>query len=189
MADKPDVNESIKSRLIMTAVFIATLIFLVVAMVFSWFANNKTATANNMSTKLTSPELVDVELLDESMNHVDGLFELNNIIPGGEKVFYIKIVNNNDSNKTVEVLLSDINDGTEDKSYPVLLDKITLTSSVGELPLNTIYDFSDDSVKVVPELTIATHGETEIKCTFSMDEEAGNDYQNLTAVFEKVVVK
>ena len=188
MADKPDVNESIKSRLIMTAVFIATLVFLVVAMVFSWFTNNKSVSANGINVKVSAPELVEVEVLDEDKIPVTGLFELENIIPGGTKTFYISISNNNESSKTVDVLLSEITDGSED-STDKLLDEITLTSKIGDNILNSISVFSDESVTVASDVTVAPGGAAEIECVFSMDEDADNNYQNLTAVFERIVVQ
>ena len=166
-AEKNAVNAEKRSRLVMTAVFVLTLVILLVALVYSWFTDNISVIGDGMKVKTVTPDGIYLELLDDGGASVDNL-DISGLFPGSEKTFSIRLTNIGKEEKTVDVNFNSIT-GNE------LLSVVTCTVDGSVVDLN-----SSTSVCVVSDLTVQP-GSVEIECSFSMSEEAGGEYQNLSA--------
>lgn len=187
----------------LTAMIGSVLLFVVAS--FAWFAISDIVDIGGNTIQLINIDVsAEFYVSDNGVDYVSASsIELANAVPGDIKYYKIVITNNNDFAIHTQVSLHGFTDsytdaGGDTSNYTegrTLMDVVLLNAS-NNIDLNSITNetltsqyFASSFVVTHEDVVIAGSGSAEFYFSFTISEDAGNDYQNLRLDIEHIFVQ
>ena len=194
----------IKKRLSLSLVALIGSVFLFVIASFAWFAVSDIV---NIDGSIIDIQDIDVsavlyESYDDVTYNVVSSIDFQTQVPGDIKYYKLLITNDNDFTSSTQVSLfgvtdiyTDINGDTANYTAGRSLAEVLLLNASNNIDSVTIVNQSLTtliaSTKVITHesVSIPASGTAELYFSFTVSEDAGNDYQNLRLDFTNLFVQ
>ncbi len=194
----------IKKRLSLSLVALIGSVFLFVIASFAWFAVSDIV---NFGETIIEAEDIDVAAVlwesdDDTLFTEATSIDFQNVVPGDIKYYKIVITNNNDFAIATQVSLfgltstySDVAGDTSNYTAGRSLADFTILNTSNNIDSVTIVDQTLTSLLVSTKIithdsvTIPAAGTAELYFSFTISEDAGNDYQNLRLDFTNLFIQ